>query len=359
MANVIKKVKIKKEDDTYTDYIPIGADAKNVTTKNGDSVEDVLGNINLNEDGNIKEQLDAINKKQHSADGFELCGSYNVIKAGTLDQLFTVAEKEQHIAWWDEANIKKCSLSLNVCPLRAERLEYEAGTRAWEDLHWTTVPSIAQLTEHFQLLDRKGINCYHIKFHANWLRDTVPDTVSIDTKCNKFRETVLNFMQNVNHHFEWIGIFNEWGASYIYSNMVNFINELKVYGKVCLEGDRGVLNYPNLIEAVDGFCPHFYAGCGQLGADTDLAFAKRRMEEWYVFDRMRTWCQVSNKPILLGEGGCNSYWNGLAYPEQWSFTDELIANGGPQELWLRAAIDLLSDYKDRIIYFNWWWRGLW
>ena len=39
MADLIKKIKIKKQDDTYTDYIPIGADAKNVEMKDGESVE--------------------------------------------------------------------------------------------------------------------------------------------------------------------------------------------------------------------------------------------------------------------------------------------------------------------------------
>ncbi len=39
MGNLIKKVKIKQQDGTYTDYIPIGADAKNVVAADGDSVE--------------------------------------------------------------------------------------------------------------------------------------------------------------------------------------------------------------------------------------------------------------------------------------------------------------------------------
>ena len=39
MADLIKKVKIKKQDETYTDYIPIGAEAKNVDCADGESVE--------------------------------------------------------------------------------------------------------------------------------------------------------------------------------------------------------------------------------------------------------------------------------------------------------------------------------
>ena len=39
MADLIKKIKIKKQDGTFTDYIPIGADAVNIETSDGESVE--------------------------------------------------------------------------------------------------------------------------------------------------------------------------------------------------------------------------------------------------------------------------------------------------------------------------------
>lgn len=39
MADLIKKIKIKKQDGTFTDYIPIGAEAKNINAEDGESVE--------------------------------------------------------------------------------------------------------------------------------------------------------------------------------------------------------------------------------------------------------------------------------------------------------------------------------
>lgn len=42
MADLIKKIKIKKQDGTFTDYIPIGAEASNVSTEDGMSVEHKL-----------------------------------------------------------------------------------------------------------------------------------------------------------------------------------------------------------------------------------------------------------------------------------------------------------------------------
>lgn len=38
----IKKIKVKKADGTMTDYIPIGADARNIDLENGSNVEEVL-----------------------------------------------------------------------------------------------------------------------------------------------------------------------------------------------------------------------------------------------------------------------------------------------------------------------------
>lgn len=42
MADLIKKIKIKKQDGTFTDYIPIGAEAQNISTEDGISVENKL-----------------------------------------------------------------------------------------------------------------------------------------------------------------------------------------------------------------------------------------------------------------------------------------------------------------------------
>ena len=39
MADLIKKIKIKKQDGTFTDYIPIGAEAQNISTIDGESVQ--------------------------------------------------------------------------------------------------------------------------------------------------------------------------------------------------------------------------------------------------------------------------------------------------------------------------------
>lgn len=57
MADLIKKIKIKKQDGTFTDYIPIGAEAKNVDMNNGKDLQETIGTIDIDKDGSIAEQL--------------------------------------------------------------------------------------------------------------------------------------------------------------------------------------------------------------------------------------------------------------------------------------------------------------
>lgn len=53
----IKKLKIKKQDGTFSDYIPIGADAENIDFENGYSLDEIVGDINPDEDGTLEVQL--------------------------------------------------------------------------------------------------------------------------------------------------------------------------------------------------------------------------------------------------------------------------------------------------------------
>lgn len=59
--NKIKAVKIKEEDGSLSEesYI-IAADAVNIDMDNGENLQDTVGNINIDEDGNIAEQLKSL-----------------------------------------------------------------------------------------------------------------------------------------------------------------------------------------------------------------------------------------------------------------------------------------------------------
>lgn len=45
MSNRIKKIKVKEQDGTFSDYIPIGADAENIDLENGNNLQEEINSI--------------------------------------------------------------------------------------------------------------------------------------------------------------------------------------------------------------------------------------------------------------------------------------------------------------------------
>lgn len=58
MAKVIKSVKTKLENGSYSNPIPFGADASNIDLANGHDLETTLGNIEVDTKGTVQEQID-------------------------------------------------------------------------------------------------------------------------------------------------------------------------------------------------------------------------------------------------------------------------------------------------------------
>lgn len=56
----ITKIRIKNDNDTYTDPVPIGADAQNVVLSSGFTVEQVIGDVDVGAAGTIRKQLGQI-----------------------------------------------------------------------------------------------------------------------------------------------------------------------------------------------------------------------------------------------------------------------------------------------------------
>ena len=72
MADRIKKIKIKQADGSFSDYMPIGADAWNIDFNNGYSLEQVMGEINPDEEGTIATQLKEMKKNPIKMSNFFL-----------------------------------------------------------------------------------------------------------------------------------------------------------------------------------------------------------------------------------------------------------------------------------------------
>ena len=58
----LKYIKIKQEDGTYSEEVPVGVDASNVDMSDGRTLPETLGLIDVDANGTVKQQLDELNK---------------------------------------------------------------------------------------------------------------------------------------------------------------------------------------------------------------------------------------------------------------------------------------------------------
>ena len=73
----LKYIKIKQEDGSYSEEIPVGVDASNVDMSDGRTLPETLGLIDVDANGTVKQQLDELNKNKvdeidHNEDVLEL-----------------------------------------------------------------------------------------------------------------------------------------------------------------------------------------------------------------------------------------------------------------------------------------------
>lgn len=108
MADLVKKIKIKKQDGTFTDYIPIGAESGNVTDRQGYSLQEVIGDIDVENDGSVSDRLEEIESKVDDICYFIFPkfipeawgGDCNLIKYGDKNILIDTHSVE----YWDYIN---------------------------------------------------------------------------------------------------------------------------------------------------------------------------------------------------------------------------------------------------------------
>lgn len=104
MSDRIKKIKIKQQDGTFSDYIPIGADAENVEITNGENLSQRLVRIDEDLEKN-EEDIAAAQSTANTArtsasnantkiDGASIVGEYTS-GTETLEILLELGEIQQ------------------------------------------------------------------------------------------------------------------------------------------------------------------------------------------------------------------------------------------------------------------------
>lgn len=66
----LKYIKIKQEDGTYSEEVPVGVDASNVDMSDGRTLPETLGLIDVDANGTVKQQLDELNKNKVDKDNY-------------------------------------------------------------------------------------------------------------------------------------------------------------------------------------------------------------------------------------------------------------------------------------------------
>ena len=108
----IKKIKIKQQDGTLSDYYPIGADAQNIDFTNGYNLDQIVGDINPDEDGTLEVQLskisDIITPEQFGARGDGITDDTDAIQ-NAINYC-----KENNLKLYFISNKYKITNSLNI-----------------------------------------------------------------------------------------------------------------------------------------------------------------------------------------------------------------------------------------------------
>lgn len=65
MSDRIKKIKVKKQDGTFSDYIPISADAENINLENGNNLQEEINSIERRISRNYKSRNIFRNKSKN------------------------------------------------------------------------------------------------------------------------------------------------------------------------------------------------------------------------------------------------------------------------------------------------------
>lgn len=67
----LKAIKVKQADGQYGEAIPIGADAENIDMSSGKTLQETMGNVDVDADGSVEQQLDQLNKNKVNNTDYE------------------------------------------------------------------------------------------------------------------------------------------------------------------------------------------------------------------------------------------------------------------------------------------------
>ena len=354
MADLIKKIKIKKQDGTFTDYIPIGADASNVNV-DGESVQyklnkkpyyyntvaDMKADIKLKtgdmaitlgyyekDDGGGVSYL--ISNTQGDKEFIELNNNlyakeiekniYRKFKPVLCSQPYLINGNPVGGSTSFSANKMKEIIDINI---------YNGYEKFTIDIHllynngFYCIQDLNNILEAFTYAKNRGYLITAIKFHYNGTLNANIIQEYEDFIC----EIVIPKLSSLN--FDKVVIFNERYSilsatdSNLTQNIKNVINRIKLLGfEVGIsyagpeQANMSIQNYPDVVELLDFVGINFYPSCGAYGNETTVDDVSNSFNN----------CNLSlfqNKKIILTESGIRPYPIYFSAPAYWGYDGDL------------------------------------
>lgn len=207
----IKKIKIKQQDGTMSDYYPVGADAQNIDFTNGYSLDQIVGDINPDEDGTLEVQLSKVIKyyntvadmkadtKLQEGDLVETMGYYEINDGGAAQ--YNIVDNSSK--YYEELNnnlkaeliIKNNIINFRQLGAKDERASNFAHLDCKQYLQKYLNLIHNDETQHYELLIPSGIWCFSETI-INQTNVTIRGEIEFCSNFNKTNGTIITALSN-------------------------------------------------------------------------------------------------------------------------------------------------------------------
>ena len=241
------------------------------------------------------------------------------------DQIHPISKFVTEIQRLKPYHLDGVFITVEVQPLRAQRLAFEANTLTTNDLQFTTLPDLTSLAQLVNLCETESIPVKGLKIHNNWSN---VQWAKFDKTIwfSKYRAVIDQVIAVV--PTEKIGVLNEsdiiWGDTTSETNIIDLMNYLKGFDKkVTLEGTWNPLTLSTALQnAMDYFAIHAYPSLSSKRERTtfsDCLMGWSVSNIIYNFQKMKY--IYPDKEIWITETGVQNLWEALRAPEDY-FTPE-------------------------------------
>lgn len=306
MSDLIKKIKIKKQDGTYTDYIPIGAEAKNIDMKNGNSVEYEIEHIE-NDIGVLQEKNKKIFPNLGGVTYISNITNWNRDVKQTYQEFYNMGGRKaqivQDVFYYGDTHQWKLgnTESLDCLRLAIQDIKNMGYEEIMVKIHqsqrnggifknMTIAERRTVLADYLNILIQYANICQEYKIDIFVISNEVPEL------------TTLSELVDI-----WTNIYTSLRK--IYTN--------KISHSMTIEE---AVNF-KLYEMEDVICINSYPDLS-FNPDADpyeCSFSRDLDRSYVIIDRLRKY----NKDIIMTETGCEHNYGRLAQPGYYGGTSTL------------------------------------